>query len=208
MDENLTHLHAGMQVISADRYQVSGTIDSTVLQGVDAVSVAFSGQVLGSAAIKSAHESRHEFCVILNSMAQLNDHDVLQIRALTPSGEVDLCEVKVVTAVTGGIDRCSDSLVRGWAANLNRPDVPLEVEIYVNGKYRGVTRADRSRSDLTLLGKQFTSTGFLFKFSPALDILAPGSICVTARVKKDGSNLVHSPWLIKKAFDRAPVLHL
>ena len=110
------------------------------------------------------------------------------------------------TRLAGALDRCNEGLVRGWAANLNGPDLPLEVEILLNGVSQGFAVANRSRSDLQRLDRSVAATGFLFRFSPPLNVSAPGPVEVTARIRGTNIALANSPWWVRRSYDALPEL--
>lgn len=55
-------------------------------------------------------------------------------------------------AIVGYIDKIEGSKISGWAWDRNRPDVPLDVDIYIAGKPVATVRADRLRKDLQRSG--------------------------------------------------------
>lgn len=52
----------------------------------------------------------------------------------------------------GYVDQIGDGLVRGWAQDTNRPDVPVCLDILVDGVRAGTVLADRFRGDLRQAG--------------------------------------------------------
>ncbi len=110
----------------------------------------------------------------------------------------------VATRVAGAIDRCSESLVRGWAANLRCPELPLRLDILVHGELLGTAVAERRRLDLERLGRGLGSTGFLFKFLPPLRLTHGRGTSVGVRIPGTDIELAHSPWVLCHGFERLP----
>ena len=108
--------------------------------------------------------------------------------------------------MAGALDRCNEALVRGWAANLNCPDQPLEVEILLNGQSQGFVVANRRRSDLERMDKALAATAFLFKFARPLDLPRGETAVITARIRGTGIELGNSPWWIARAYESLPLL--
>jgi hypothetical protein len=69
----------------------------------------------------------------------------------------------------GHIDMIDRDMVRGWAADTDRPYGTLEVAVFVDGQLAGLARADQARNDLkdpATLGSGVH--GIAYKFDPAL----------------------------------------
>ncbi|WP_338664863.1 hypothetical protein VQH23_06740 [Pararoseomonas sp. SCSIO 73927] len=98
----------------------------------------------------------------------------------------------------GAIDRCSESLVRGWAADLDRPGSPVQVEILVDGQVQGRVSASRLRNDLTRMDPELGATGFLFRFPRPLEPKGR-DVDVVVRIAGQRVELAHSPWPVFRA---------
>ena len=103
----------------------------------------------------------------------------------------------------GAIDRCSETLVRGWAADLNRPGHPVEVEILVNGRVEGQALAHRPRNDLIRMQPELGSCGFLYRFARPLQPHGQ-DVDVVARIAGRPVELAHSPWPVYRATPATP----
>jgi hypothetical protein len=103
------------------------------------------------------------------------------------------------SAVQGGLDRCDDRLVRGWAINWNEPSRKAVVEIYLNGELIGEAEANRPRDDLKRLGLGDGACGFLFKFPKAIEMKLSQDVVVRALVAFTNVELAYSPWWVGRA---------
>jgi hypothetical protein len=79
----------------------------------------------------------------------------------------------------GHIDLVDRDMVRGWAADTDRPYGTLEVAVFVDGRLVGLARADQARDDLkdpATLGSGVH--GIAYKFDPALSTLQDHEVVV------------------------------
>src|SRR5271165_3519466 len=79
----------------------------------------------------------------------------------------------------GHIDLIDRSIVRGWAADTDRPYGTLEVALFVNGRLIGLARADQPRDDLrdpATLGAGVH--GISYRFDPPLSALQDHDVVV------------------------------
>jgi hypothetical protein len=67
--------------------------------------------------------------------------------------------------IVGYVDKIEGAKVSGWAWDRNQPDVALEVDIHIAGKFVATVRADRLRKDLARSG---TGNGY-HAFEAVLD---------------------------------------
>jgi hypothetical protein len=196
----------GVRLSSADRFQMSGEIDTTLLAGVEALLLMAGGMVVGQMKPSGLEGPASAFRIPVKDGGPVREGEALRLAAWKGGEVLPLGSLPVRTRLAGALDRCNESLVRGWAANLNCPDLPLDVEILVNDEPRGFAVANRSRSDLQHLEKRLAATGFLFKFQPLVDISAVAPIQVTARVRGTEFALVNSPWWIRRTYNSLPIL--
>jgi hypothetical protein len=96
----------------------------------------------------------------------------------------------------GGLDRCSEQLVRGWACNPEFPDQPMAVDIFLGDAFQGTTLANRPRNDLRKLGDKFAQSGFLFRFPKSVFLPESSDTFVSVRFHNTDIELDHSPWFI------------
>jgi len=115
------------------------------------------------------------------------------LAVLKPPGGV------IGTAIQGGLDRCDDRLVRGWAINWNEPGRKPVVEIYLNNELVGEVEASRPRDDLKRLGIADGAYGFLFKFPKPVEMKLSQDVVVRALVAHTNVELAHSPWWVGRA---------
>lgn len=196
----------GIRLQSADRFQLSGEIDGSLLEGVTELVLTAGSVVVGQHKLAGPIGAILAFRIPIDNVSLVPEGEMLQLSARKRDALAALGRLPAQTRLAGAIDRCNDSLVRGWAANLNCPDMPVEVEILLNGEVQGHAVADRSRADLERLDKRLIATGFLFKFLPRLDTAAATPIQVGVRVRGTGVPLAHSPWWVRHAYDVLPVL--
>src|ERR1700685_4288158 len=79
----------------------------------------------------------------------------------------------------GHIDLVDRQVVRGWAADTDRPYGPLEVAVCVDGRLRGLARADKARADLkdpAMLGAGVH--GVAYQFDPPLSAVQDHEVVV------------------------------
>ncbi len=115
------------------------------------------------------------------------------LAVLRPAGGV------IGTAIQGGLDRCDDRLVRGWAADWNDPARKLTVEIFVNDRLVGEAEANRPRDDLKRLGVADGACGFLFRFPKPIEMKLSQDVVVRVLVAHSHVELAHSPWWVGRA---------
>jgi hypothetical protein len=96
----------------------------------------------------------------------------------------------------GGLDRCSEQLVRGWACNPEFPDQPMAVDIFLGDAFQGTALANRPRNDLRQLGDKFAQSGFLFRFPKSVFLPESSDTFVSVRFHNTDVELDHSPWFI------------
>src|SRR5262249_7352833 len=125
----------------------------------------------------------------------------MRVEVLVEGTDIALLPPKGVigTAVQGGLDRCDDRLVRGWAINWNDPSQKLTVESFINDQLVGGARPDRPREDLKRLGLGEAACGFLFKFPRPNEMKLSEDVVVRALVTKTNVELGHSPWWVGRA---------
>ncbi|MBB5693052.1 hypothetical protein [Muricoccus pecuniae] len=196
----------GVRLTSADRFQMSGELDSSLLEGVDRLLLMAGGLAVGQLVPSRPDGPKLVFCIPVHDRDALQEGEILHLAAAKGGEVVTLGGLPIATRITGALDRCNEALVRGWAANLNCPGYPLEIEVLLNGRSQGVVTADRTRSDLQRMEKRVAATGFLFKFTPPIDVSAAVPLEVTARVRGTDIVLANSPWWIRRSYDVLPVL--
>jgi hypothetical protein len=96
----------------------------------------------------------------------------------------------------GGLDRCSEQLVRGWACNPEFPDQPMAVDIFLGDAFQGTALANRPRNDLRQLGDKYAQSGFLFRFPKSVFLPESSDTFVSVRFHNTDIELDHSPWFI------------
>lgn len=196
----------GVRIFSADRFQLSGEIEAGLAARAGALLAMLDGRVVGRIRPPVSEAASAPFHIPIDSGVAPKDGERLTLALEREDGVVVLAKAPVRTRVAGALDRCNAALVRGWAANLNCPDLPLEVDIFLNGQHQGCAVANRRRSDLERMEKRLSATGFLFKFSRPLDLSAAPSFTVTARVRNTGLTLANGPWWIKRSYSEVPLL--
>ena len=68
----------------------------------------------------------------------------------------------------GALDRADARQASGWVVDASRPDRRVEVQLYVDGRFAGSTRAELERPDVQQAGHAFDHWhGFIFQM-PAL----------------------------------------
>jgi hypothetical protein len=195
-----------VRLTSADRFQISGEIEAAALAGATALAVLLDGAMVGRIRAPAPEGAVTPFRIPVDDAGPVQEGQPLSL-ALERGGVMAvLASLPVASRVAGAIDRCNEGLVRGWAANLNCPAQPLEIDIFLNGEHQGSALANRSRSDLARLEKDLAATGFLFKFSRPLDLVAGKPLQVTARIRNTPVALANSPWWVLRRYETLPVL--
>jgi hypothetical protein len=105
----------------------------------------------------------------------------------------------IASAVEGGLDRCDDRLVRGWAIDWHDLSRKLTVEIYINETLVGEVVAERFRNDLKRLGAGDGACGFLFKYPQQIEMKLSSDVAVRAVIARTDVELKHSPWWVGRA---------
>jgi hypothetical protein len=101
----------------------------------------------------------------------------------------------------GHIDLVDRDVVRGWAADTDRPTGAVEVAVIVNGRLVGLARADQARDDLrdsATLGSGLHGIGYAF--DPPLSATQDHEVVV--RFAEGGKLL--GQWRIARAAEAAP----
>ncbi|MGY4803634.1 hypothetical protein [Teichococcus aerofrigidensis] len=193
---------------SADRFQVSGEIAAPALPGARSLVLLAGETVVGrlAAPVTPGGEASVPFRIPVEEAAAVEEGGSLALALDGEGGRRVLGTAPVRSRVAGALDRCNEALVRGWAANLNCPDQPLEVEILLNGQSQGFVVANRRRSDLERMDKALAATAFLFKFARPLDLPRGETAVITARIRGTGIELGNSPWWIARAYESLPLL--
>jgi hypothetical protein len=197
---------AAVRLTSADRFQISGEIEAAALAGATALAVLLDGAVVGRIRPPAPDGTVAAFRIPVDDAGPVREGQPLSLALERGGAMAVLASLPVASRVAGSIDRCNEALVRGWAANLNCPAQPLEIDIFLNGEHQGSTLANRSRSDLARLEKDLAATGFLFKFSRPLDLVAGKPLQVTTRIRNTPIALANSPWWVQRRYETLPVL--
>ena len=93
-----------------------------------------------------------------------------------------------IGALRGSVDCAGDRRIAGWAQSVDRPEVPVCLDIYADGRLIGQTLANRYREDLERAGLGSGWHGFAFRPLAGL-IFNPATVEV--RRSLDGSKLTH-----------------
>jgi len=94
----------------------------------------------------------------------------------------------------GFLDRADCHVISGWAYDTNRPDDPVDIEIYKDGVLLGTLRADKPRLDLLAAGKGNGRHGFSLATLSWLGEAKSCSICV--KVAGSDFELSQSPKIV------------
>jgi hypothetical protein len=117
--------------------------------------------------------------------------------AVEEQGHLHVLATETVSSqYLGGIDRCSEGLVRGWACYKDAPKKNILVDIYLNGKFQGTALADRKRNDLKSISPQYEETGFLFKFPKSIFLPESSDTYISVKIHNTNFELANSPWYI------------
>ncbi|WP_439594633.1 hypothetical protein [Falsiroseomonas sp.] len=129
--------------------------------------------------------------------------------ALERQGErFTLASAPLRSTFTGGLDRCNESMVRGFAANPALPGHPVMVDVFINGAFQGSARADRPRPDLAEFGADYAHSGFEFTFARPIHLPVSADAWVSVRVRDTDVELANSPWWVCRAVTRESLLQL
>ncbi|GJE33024.1 hypothetical protein [Methylobacterium oxalidis] len=107
-----------------------------------------------------------------------------------------LANHRITSKFVGGIDRCSESLVRGWAFNDFLPRRPVNVAIFLNHVYQGTVLANRHRSDIAEIRPEASHCGFVFRFQKTIFLPVGSDVSITTKIHNTTQQLDHSPWHI------------
>ena len=77
---------------------------------------------------------------------------------------------------TGSLDSADSKLIQGWAWDPQKPDTPIEVDIYDGKTLLAKVSADKLRKDLVDNGKGNGRHGFIFPTPASLKDSRPHSI--------------------------------
>lgn len=132
-------------------------------------------------------------------LGSLPDGAQLRFAWIGAGDPVALGEARYTARLLGAIDRCSDRLVRGWAASGREDGLPLELDIYVDDVHQARVRADRYRADLVPYGAAFARGGFLFRFPGGLPHRAGKDCAVAVTIAETPVPLKGSPWWVGRA---------
>ncbi|WP_439594636.1 hypothetical protein [Falsiroseomonas sp.] len=192
-------------LLAADRFHLAGEAAPGRWAGA-LLHALHAGRSLGQARLPEATQGGPLRFRIPLAEAALAEGTEIALAVEVGGGLQPLARRRIATRLAGAIDRCNESLVRGWAANLACPDLPVTVEIWLDGQMVGSAPAERRRSDLERMGRELGATGFLFKFPRPL-ALPPGQATeVSVRIQGTGITLANSPWALSHRFAELPVL--
>ncbi|KAB7783799.1 hypothetical protein F8B43_3722 [Methylorubrum populi] len=128
-------------------------------------------------------------CLVADGMS-------VELLAATQAGNISLLTKTINSDFIGGLDRCSETLVRGWACNPYLPSQPVKVAIFLNDKYQGTVLANRLRSDVQEIWPDAAQSGFIFRFPNTIFLPRAVDVSVTAKIHNTTIELDHSPWYI------------
>jgi hypothetical protein len=100
----------------------------------------------------------------------------------------------------GWLDTAEAGLVRGWARDAANSDMPVPVEVVVDGVVLGSTLANHYRADLAIAGYGHGRHGFDFRFPAPLASDRPHML--VARRATDSAPLTGAPRLLPSAAAR------
>jgi hypothetical protein len=109
-------------------------------------------------------------------LADVAATDALSTRMLRMRAQLAAMAGIVPGAVEGSVDVCHHGAVSGWARDVAHPDLPMALEVMVNGNCVASIVADQTRQDLMDVGKG--ACAFRVVFSPKLRADRPQLISV------------------------------
>lgn len=189
----------------ADVQHLTGWFAAGPLPPGAALLAEIGGQDRGRLALEAWTQGppRHVRCRIPFSTAA--DGQEVTLLLVTEGQRIPLHQARLVSSISGGLDRVSRRMVRGWAWNPSWPEAPVTVDILVNGNLLGHAVANRERPDLRAIHPKLAQCGFLFHLPE--DSLPPGpNLAVTARVRGMDHSLPGSPWPLARRVQPAEAL--
>ncbi|GAB3900645.1 hypothetical protein GCM10028803_23880 [Larkinella knui] len=99
--------------------------------------------------------------------------------------------VTVTGNFEGYLDKVECGSIRGWVWDRNKPNDPVLLEFYANGKVIGSTKADLYRADLKTAGKGNGNHGYTFTTPPS--IKTGETFQISAKVQNSTFTLTWSP---------------
>lgn len=109
-----------------------------------------------------------------------------------------LARTRVASRYCGAIEMADEAGLCGWALNPALPEEPVVVDVYLDGRFQGAARADRSRPDLARLGPGFGRSGFLFRLPRRVFPREGVPLRLETRIQDTRFALRHSPWWLSR----------
>ncbi|HEY1797277.1 MAG TPA: hypothetical protein VGG57_14290 [Stellaceae bacterium] len=142
------------------------------------------------------------FSLVLREDCLVADGMELGLVLAGPDGTMmPLASRAVASIFLGGLDRCSETLVRGWVCNPFLPNRPVNVSIFLNELYQGTVLANRAREDLSEIWPEAERSGFIFRFSRTIFLPVGTEALVSVKVHNTGIELDHSPWHLSRRIE-------
>jgi hypothetical protein len=111
----------------------------------------------------------------------------------------------IASRFAGGIERCSEAVVSGFACNPLLLQRPVLVDIFINDAFQATVPANLERPDLAGIGIA-QAGGFQFRFPHPVHLPVSMDVRVSARIHNTDLELANSPWWVCHAVRKGDVL--
>jgi hypothetical protein len=139
--------------------------------------------------------------------ALISDGMIAEVAVEMDGERFRLAVAPIASRFAGGIERCSETVVSGFACNPLLPQRPVLVDIFINDAFQATVPANLERPDLTGIGIT-EAGGFQFRFPHPVHLPVSMDVQVSARIHNTDLELANSPWWVCQAVRKADVLSM
>ncbi|MGX9966006.1 hypothetical protein ACVFYP_21950 [Roseomonas sp. F4] len=198
-------LHA--QISRADMEHVSGLLQirATPDRAPVELVVHGDGRLLGEMRIIPVEGEGvvvQTFSLIHPPHALIYEDILIELFRRDPEGLVLLDAMPLQPIYVGAVEYASERELTGWARNPNLPSRHVMLDIYMNGRHQGATRADLPHSGPGLAEGR---CGFEYRLPEPVYMPEARQVDLSVRIRDTSIELLHSPWAIGRPLALQPL---
>lgn len=139
-----------------------------------------------------------DMCIEFGAEAFVCEGMEVELLLDEPEGLRRLARRPVASRFIGGVEHCSEAMVRGFVINPDLPRRAVMLDVFVGERFEGVACADAPRPDLAAVYPAYANCGFCFRFRRPLPLFAGMEMVVSVRVRDTDIHVLHSPWELSR----------